>query len=532
MALPFSSLDTIRRIWLHPMLREVRRTDAEIRRLLEKAATAAESDILRLSKKGNVGSNIRRGQFTVARQEIRKTIRNLFSDIGEVVRDGRTGAVRAALLSAFGWEEPYYRKAGLSKPERDRLRAATQAVSRRNVDLMLRRFNTEQIPLSKQVYRSRQLASGWVDNTINVGIGRGLTARELADEVKSSIDPNVRGGVSYAAQRLARTELNNAFHTAAAVSSADKPWVQGMIWKLSGSHSRPDICDEYASEDRHDLGNGVFPRNKVPGKPHPHCFCFIVPDLLDEDAFVAKFANGDYDEHFDNMEKNGLPAPAAGPAPKPVAKPKPKPVVVAPKEGKAALAAAPKDLNDAALKVNGIPGIDSDRDEVVQYKGVKYAGTNTYLRTGSGSFFKDSVDAIDRSVDKSRLTDDVIVFRGVKDPRAVFGDLVDGDLTGMEWIDDAYLSTTADRRIADGFAEGGLVMRMRVGKGAPMLRLSGFAAADRKLDSTAPEAELLGGRGWKMRIVADRGRDENGMRQVEVEVISHARNGRDPWNES
>lgn len=505
------------------MLRVVRRSDAEIRRLLNKAAQAAVADVEGLAPTG-IGKIVRIGQLSAATQALRKTLRLLFADVGETIRAGRVDAAEAALLSAFEWEEPYYRAAGLPKAERDRLRAATAGLSERNVTLMLRRFTTEQIPLSEQVYRTRKLASGWVQERLNLGIGRGLTARELARDVRDSIRPDVRGGVSYAAMRLARTELNNAFHAAAVESVQDKPWVMGMEWHLSGSHPRPDICDEYAHEDKFDLGNGIFPTGQVPEKPHPHCFCYVVPGLQDEDDFVAAFARGDYDEQFGDQ-------PIA-PEPKTVPKRKPKPT---PKRGQAALDAAPLDMNDEKLAVNGTRGIDSDRDQIRQYKGVAYAGTNRYLRIGSGSFLRPNIEAIDRSIKKSKLRNDVVVFRGVKDPRSIFGDRIDNDLTGLEWIDEAYLSTTADPRISDGFAsrtdsvDGGMVITMRVPKGASMLRLSDFAPVDEKIDSTSAEAELLGGRGWKLRIVKDNGKSD-GLRRVEVEVINHGQSSANPWD--
>lgn len=297
MSRPSPSRDPAR-FWLHPMLTVVRRTDAEIKRLLYKAAEAAASDITRLAPNPKPGATIRRGQFSAALREIRKTIKNLFADVGDTVRAGRLDAAQSAMLSAYKWEEPYYIAAGLDAGQRSMLRRSTLDISRRNVELMLRRFNTEQIPLSRQVYKSRALAQGWVDNTINTGIGRGLTAREIAKEVRSYIRPDTRGGVSYAALRLGRTEINNSFHTAAVVSSIDKPWVMSMQWHLSGSHTDPDICDKLAKENRFGLGDGIFPKDAVPKKPHPHCFCYVAPGLQDEDDFVASFARGEYDNYF------------------------------------------------------------------------------------------------------------------------------------------------------------------------------------------------------------------------------------------
>lgn len=508
------------------MLKVVRRTDAEIKRLLGKAADAAASDVERLAPKGL----IRRGHFTAAYRALHRTMRILFADVGDTVRTGRLDAAEEAMVSAFEWEEPYYRAAGLSRSERSRLRASTTAMSDRNVELMLRRFNTEQIPLSAQVYRTQKLASGWVDQVVNLGLGRGLTAREIAQEVKGSIRPDVRGGVSYAAMRLGRTEVNNAFHTSSIVASADKPWVSGQQWHLSGSHPKKDVCNLLAEQDRHGLGSGVFPRGDVPQKPHPQCLCYLAPALQDEDDFVNAFANGDYDDYFDEKlgESEAIPA---------VVQKEAKPITVRskPKDGRAALRAAPLDMNDESLAVNGLRGIDSDRDYVLQYKGVAYATTNKYLREGSGPFLRPQIEAIDRSIAKSRLTEDVHVLRGVKNPRSIFGDLIDGDLTGLEWTDDAYLSTTTDRRISDGFAErtdspdGGLVITMRVPKGAAMLRLSDFAPDSETISSTSAEAELLGGRGWTMRIVKDNGKI-GGLRRIDVEVISHGQSSTNPWD--
>lgn len=299
MTRPSSSPDRDpRRYWLHPMLRIVSRSDAEIKRLLSKAAAAAYSDVLRLSKSDKDGKIVRRGQLSSAYRALRKTMGNLFADVYDTIKADRLDAMFAALLSSYQWEDPYYRAAGIPKSTRDYLRKSSQAMSDRRVELMLRRFNTEQIPLSKQVYRTRALAQKWVDNTINIGIGRGLTSRELAKEVREHIDPDVRGGVSYAAQRLARTEINNAFHTAAIVSNMDKPWVLGMQWRLSGSHPAEDICDELSKEDKFDLGMGIYPAGKTPKKPHPQCMCYVAPSLQDEDEFVAAFARGEYTNHF------------------------------------------------------------------------------------------------------------------------------------------------------------------------------------------------------------------------------------------
>ena len=89
--------------------------------------------------------------------------------------------------------------------------------------------------------------------------------------------------------RLARSELNNAFHSRQ-IAAAQKPWVLGVKWNLSKSHPRKDECDRYATENAHQLGRGVFPKSDVPSKPHPHCLCFMTYEMQDEDDFVADLA--------------------------------------------------------------------------------------------------------------------------------------------------------------------------------------------------------------------------------------------------
>lgn len=285
-----------RKIWLLPMLGIVRRSDAEIRKLLEKAAQAAHSDIVRLGPKTGFGATIRKTQLATAERALQATLARLFLDIGDNVKANRLAAAIAALDSSFDWDLPLFKRAGFSAERQVRLRESLLAISDRNVELMLKRFTSHNIPLSRQVYKTQFLSRGLVERAINIGIGRGLTAKELAKEVEGMIKPNVKGGVSYAAMRLARTEINNAFHAAAKSASATKPWIVAVEWKLSNSHPKPDICDEYARVDHAGFGPGAFPKQHVPDKPHPHCFCYTVPKAVAEDDFVSSFISGDYDD--------------------------------------------------------------------------------------------------------------------------------------------------------------------------------------------------------------------------------------------
>jgi hypothetical protein len=137
------------------------------------------------------------------------------------------------------------------------------------------------------VYTTKAWSDKLLVNTINEALANGKTARELAAAVKDLIRPDVRGGVSYAAQRLGRTELNNAFHAAAVTDAAKNPIITGMTWHLSGSHKRPDECNA--------LDGQTYLPADVPAKPHPQCFCYVTPEVPDRDTFMRNFFAGQYD---------------------------------------------------------------------------------------------------------------------------------------------------------------------------------------------------------------------------------------------
>lgn len=144
--------------------------------------------------------------------------------------------------------------------------------------------------LSERVYRNGQVASGRIDRLVANGILRGASAREIARDVASLINPNTPGGVSYAAMRLGRTELNNAFHASSAATYSANPFVGRVEWSLSTSHPRADSCDDLVGRYRPD---------EVPDKPHPQCFCYITPVPMSNAELKRRFKSGEFDAYAD-----------------------------------------------------------------------------------------------------------------------------------------------------------------------------------------------------------------------------------------
>lgn len=270
------------------------------RDLLDALRTAASDASRRIASSG---STVRGAQLAASRAAARAAVTGVFGDLGPMLKEGRIDAAalagrllgpeeKALLANVFDGET----LAAMQRAEEARAVAGIEAAARRI-------SGESKIPLSQQVYRTTQLSNGFVDKAITTGLAQGLSAAELAKRVKGMIDPNTPGGVSYAAKRLARTEINNAFHASAKARMKAKPWVQAVKWNLSGSHSTPDICNEYADGENED---GTWDPGNVPDKPHPQCLCYVTPVLETDDQFIDNFINGQYDSYIDDvMERSG-----------------------------------------------------------------------------------------------------------------------------------------------------------------------------------------------------------------------------------
>lgn len=139
--------------------------------------------------------------------------------------------------------------------------------------------------LSDRVWRDAIDVRSRVDRLLDYHIAQGTAAVDIADELERFLTPGARvmrtrtpygTEGSYAARRLARTEISAAAGRATVNASIANPFVSGVRWRLSASHGKPDICDDYATGGPN--GDGVYPPEQVPPYPaHPHDLCALVP---------------------------------------------------------------------------------------------------------------------------------------------------------------------------------------------------------------------------------------------------------------
>lgn len=278
-------------------------TLTEMNQMLTDGAQEIERLVPKLIDKHTTGGTVKAAQLLLVQRELKAMQSALWGDLGRATRQG----VERAYLQGFEAPEDVllrmFAKHGVNQQP---FLAAWRAQAKAGITAMLAKAQNG-IPLARSVYKTQALATGLVDRKLKQGLLLGMNAKAIAKSVKDLIRPNVKGGVSYAAHRLARTELNNAFKTAQENRYADEPWTTGMRWNLSGSHPTPDICNVLANQDSHGLGSGVYPVGQRPNS-HPNCLCYLTPEQEDEDTFVDNFLKGEYNSYLDEKVYTHAPA--------------------------------------------------------------------------------------------------------------------------------------------------------------------------------------------------------------------------------
>lgn len=261
----------------------------------------AHWDIIRmlraLDDRGNVSDLVRAEQLRTIQRAMLRQQAIIWRQLGDTIRAKRLEAAARAIVLGSAIDDVLFEALGREEDARA-LKRSLLAGAEQTMDVAIARIYVSAIPLSERIYQSRVWADGRIQRLINSALLRGLSAREFAKEARDWFNPNTPGGARYAALRLARTEINNAFHATSVAQADEKPWINKMKWHLSRSHPKPDICDQYAKGGKD--GDGVYPVRDVPRKPHPQCFCFVTPISPNEDDFLDNLVAGKYDAYLES----------------------------------------------------------------------------------------------------------------------------------------------------------------------------------------------------------------------------------------
>jgi hypothetical protein len=277
-------------------------TVREFDNMLQDGADEIDRLIPKLIEKHTTGGKVKAAQLALVKRELKVAQSALWGDLGRSLRQGVEAAV---LQAATGAESVLLKTLAAQGVDIPAYRAAILAQAKQGIDAILSKAKNG-IPLARSVYRTQQLATGMVDRKVTQGLLLGHNAKDIAKSVKSMIKPDVAGGVSYAAHRLARTEINHAYQTSQEARYAPEPWAKGMRWNLSKSHPKPDVCNENATAPS-SLGAGCYTFGNKPDS-HPNCLCYQTAVQVSEQEFMDNFIAGKYNSYIDETVYTHAPA--------------------------------------------------------------------------------------------------------------------------------------------------------------------------------------------------------------------------------
>lgn len=275
------------------------RTDGDILRLLSEAAKDTEKTIRATAGSAKFGRMTQNAQQKMLLTSIHGGMKAFWENVGSLTIFGEKEAAAAALDATSLMMQTAYANSGREGAE---LARSLKYQGQAGIDAFISR-EENLLQLSRRVYRNVPLSMGMVQKEIKKGLIRQLSAKELAENVAHMIRPDVKGGVSYAAMRLARTEINNAFHFSQIRYTREMPWVDGYKWNKSRSHAHTDICDTRAQDNHDGIGRGVYKKGNVPGKAHPQCLCYLTTVTADAGTFEKRLRSGAYDKFLKQAEK-------------------------------------------------------------------------------------------------------------------------------------------------------------------------------------------------------------------------------------
>lgn len=276
------------------LLLSVAEADAALQRALVEAARDAQRVIE--STPTRIGEEVSQAQILRIMAELRILAHQLWGekipvDLARVI----ALAERRSQEGSDVLDELMMRR--LASPDlRDSLAASIRQRARRVVQVFETRQRMIRFELSERVYKWEAWHNGRVEAELSKQFALGRSAREIAKATRDFIHPDTPGGVSYAAKRLGRTEVANAFHEQTQRDYAGNPFVRGLKWNLSRSHPSKDPCDLLAKGHSRGLPKGVYLADEVPPKPHPQCLCNISPSTVSEKKFQDEFLGGEYND--------------------------------------------------------------------------------------------------------------------------------------------------------------------------------------------------------------------------------------------
>lgn len=167
------------------------------------------------------------------------------------------------------------------------------------------KYKSELSKAVKQIERLKESASP--TGNLKRAYQRVIDATESGskDAIDKAISKAVEAKMKSNAQRIARTEMADAWGKAKRNEYMDDPDVVAMRYTLSSSHTIYDICNLNTSADLYGWGEGVYPLDKGPEYPfHANCMCTSEPIFSDEVKGNGKFNPKGGDDYLESIPES------------------------------------------------------------------------------------------------------------------------------------------------------------------------------------------------------------------------------------
>jgi len=240
-----------------------------------KMASAQLTDIIRqMTDSGDLEQDeqVSRGLYLAKRM----AIQSLMTQLGDGISGDISETVAAVTEETVSMMETITDKLDDEDLDLSNFASIPQTV----VQEYAHRSDVEGLKISPSIWAGHQTAL--IENKVLSALARGQSATSLAEDLQKFVLGGSEGmgqSVAYKAFRLARSEINNAYHESRRLSAIASPVVAAMEWKLSNRHPGWDICNMLAQQNLYGLGAGVYPSEQLPPKPHPNCICYTLDKL-------------------------------------------------------------------------------------------------------------------------------------------------------------------------------------------------------------------------------------------------------------
>lgn len=290
----------------------------KIRKMYSALAKQIADDAKKYEGKDNISSIMRQTQLHQLEKSIKQTSKDMYSEIKKEVESGMKQIAEAVVSDNIKWGKSM----GLD------IKTAFAYVPKDVVtSITTGNVYDSGWNLSKRIWSDNQKLLQDVHSVVAKGIAANMTTYEIAKDLEKYVDPSAKKDwkwskvypgtnkqVDYNAQRLARTLSNHAFQQAFVRTTKNNPFVEAYKWNTGHNHKTCQICINLAQTDQYGLGQGVFPKDKLP-LDHPNGYCLVTAvikkstdDIANE---IADWVNGKQNEELDKYAKSmGLGSPS------------------------------------------------------------------------------------------------------------------------------------------------------------------------------------------------------------------------------